>query len=330
MKPWKTICITLPAFAVGACVVLPERDADVENARAAVLAAQNDPQVVTLAPVELGQAVEAMRRTDALWQDHAAKEHVHHLAYLASTRAAIASEIARLKAAERSVETANAERDRVQLEARTREAQRAQRNAQLARQNAQLAEAQADASRRDALQAQQQAQTAQQQAEAARRQAENAQARTQSLEATLRELEARPTDRGMVVTLGDVLFDSGRAELRAGGLRVVDHLAEFMREYPQRRVSIEGFTDSVGNFDSNQELSERRASAVRLALANRGIDPARIMARGYGEEYPVASNDNVAGRQINRRVEIVISDEQGMIGSRGSAPVATTRRTPRS
>ena len=115
-----------------------------------------------------------------------------------------------------------------------------------------------------------------------------------------------------------MLFDSGRAELRAGGLRVVDRLVEFMREYPQRRVSIEGFTDSVGNFDSNQELSERRASAVRLALTNRGIDPARIMARGYGEEYPVASNDNVAGRQINRRVEIVISDEKGMIGSRGT------------
>jgi outer membrane protein OmpA-like peptidoglycan-associated protein len=337
MNPRKTVCsVALPVFALGACAVMPQYDSDVENARAAVLAVQRDPQVVALAPVELSQAVEAMRRTDALWQDRGAPETVHHLAYLAWARAGIASEAARLKAAEASIATANAERDRIQVEARTRDAERARRNAELARQNAQLAQAQADASRRDALQAQQQAagaqqqaQTAQQQAEAARQQAETAQARAQSLESMLHELQARPTDRGMVVTLGDVLFDSGRAELRSGGMRVVDRLADFMREYPQRRVSIEGFTDSVGNEGSNQELSERRAGAVRRALVERGIDPARVIARGYGEEYPVASNDNATGRQINRRVEIVISDERGMIGSRQGAPVATTGRGQR-
>src|SRR5438552_12598911 len=116
MKPCKTfVGVALPALAVGACVVLPQRDAEVENARAAVLAAQNDPQVVTLAPVELNQAVDALRRADALWADGADIRGVHHLAYVASTRAAIASETARLKAAEASIASANAERDRVRL-----------------------------------------------------------------------------------------------------------------------------------------------------------------------------------------------------------------------
>ena len=166
----------------------------------------------------------------------------------------------------------------------------------------------------------------QRQADAARQQAAAAHERAQSLDAMLRDLQARPSDRGMVVTLGDVLFDSGSAELRAGGLRVIDRLADFMREYPQRRVSIEGFTDSVGNDSANQALSEERASAVRSALVDRGIDPARVVARGFGESYPVASNGSGIGRQMNRRVEIVISDENGMIGSRGGPPLASAGR----
>jgi len=336
MKPWKMVGIALPAFAVAACAMVPVRDAELDEAHAAVVAAQNDPQVVSLAPVELNQAVEAMRRADASWANREDLDEVHHLAYLASTRAAIATETARLKSAEAAVAAADQERARIRLEARTREANVARQQAAIAQRNAQNAQAQAEATRQDALAAQRQAETAAQQAQSAREQAEvartqaaDAQAQARSLQSTLSELQARPTDRGMVVTLGDLLFDTGRAQLNPGGVRVVDHLADFMRQYPQRRVSIEGFTDSTGNPDFNQELSERRASAVRLALIDRGIDPGRITARGYGEEYPVASNANPAGRQMNRRVEIVISDEHGMIGSRGGPPVATGGRGPR-
>ena len=337
MKAWKaTMGIVVPAFAVGACAVLPAHDAEVDDARAAVLAAQNDPQVVSLAPVELNKAVDAMRAADAAWSDRGAIDEAHHLAYLAWTHATIAKETARLKTAEASVASANAERDRVRLEARTREAERAQRQAARAQQDAARAQAQADANRASALAAQQQAadaarqaQAARDAAEASRAQAADAQARAQSLQSALAELQARPTDRGMVVTMGDLLFDTGSAHLNPGGLRVVDHLVEFMQAYPQRRVSIEGFTDSVGNPAANQDLSERRASAVRLALIDRGVDPARLVARGYGEDYPVASNTNPAGRQLNRRVEIVISDANGAIASRGSPPVANIGRGPR-
>src|SRR5579864_5298370 len=316
MKPWKTVVgIALPALALGACAVLPERDAEIDDARAAVRAAQNDPQVVSLASVELNQAVEAMRRADASWEVRVDLAEVHHLAYLAWTRAAIATETARLKSAEASVASADQERTRIRLAARTRDAERAQQQVALAQRNAQAAQAQATG--------------AAQQAQAAREQADAARAQAESLQSSLSELRARPTDRGMVVTLGDLLFDTGRARLNPGGVRVVDHLADFMRQYPQRRVSIEGFADSTGNPASNQELSERRASVVRLALIDQGIDPGRLVARGYGEEYPVASNANSAGRQMNRRVEIVISDEHGMIGSRGGPPVATVGRGPR-
>ncbi len=120
----------------------------------------------------------------------------------------------------------------------------------------------------------------------------------------------------MVVTLSDVLFDTGSATLRPGGQRVVARLAEFLREYPERTLAIEGFTDSVGNDSYNQVLSERRAAAVRLALMDAGIAASRINMRGYGEQYPVASNDTPEGRQRNRRVEVVISDERGAIGPR--------------
>jgi outer membrane protein OmpA-like peptidoglycan-associated protein len=344
MKSWKLIAgVALPAFALGACAVMPEHDSEIADARAAVVAAQNDPKVVELAPVELNQAIEAMHRADRAWADHRDVESAHHLAYLAWTRAAIARETARMKEAEASVASANAERDRVRLEARTREAQRAQARAATAEINAQRAQAQAEANRQQAIVAQQQAAgatqaaqaarneaiDAQQQAALARAQAANANEQAQSLQAALAELQARPTDHGMVVTIGDLLFDTGSAHLKPGGERVVDHLADFMKTYRERRVAIEGFTDSVGNPGYNQDLSERRANAVRLALIDRGIDPARILARGYGEEYPVASNHNVAGRQMNRRVEVVISDVNGVIGSRDGPPLANIGRGPR-
>ena len=317
MNRWKaSVAIALPAFALGACAVMPAHDAELDDARAAVIAAQSDPQVVLLASVELNNAVVAMRRADDAWSNRADVAQVHHLAYLAWKQAKIATETARLKSSEASIASANAERDRLQLEARTREAQRAQRDAA-------RAQAQAEANRADAISAQAPAaaatataQAARAQAEAAQQQAANAQAHAQSLQTALADLQARPTDRGMVVTMGDLLFDTGSAHLNPGGLRVVDHLVQFMQAYPQRRVSIEGFTDSVGNPGSNQVLSERRADAVRLALIDRGIDAARLEARGYGEEYPVASNTNPAGRQMNRRVEIVISDANGAIASK--------------
>ena len=132
----------------------------------------------------------------------------------------------------------------------------------------------------------------------------------------MEELQAERTDRGMVLTLGDVLFDLNKADLKSSGEQTIGRLAQFMREYEDRRVRVEGYTDSTGEESYNQTLSERRAQSVQNALVSQGIERSRVETRGYGEQYPVASNDNSAGRQQNRRVEIVISDKDGNIDTR--------------
>jgi outer membrane protein OmpA-like peptidoglycan-associated protein len=120
----------------------------------------------------------------------------------------------------------------------------------------------------------------------------------------------------MVVTIGDVLFALDRAELNANGMATVRKLAEVMMQNPDRTVLVEGFTDSTGSSSHNQQLSERRAQAVAQALTSLGVPRERVAMRGYGEAYPVAANDSAANRQLNRRVEIVLSNEGAPIPPR--------------
>ena len=128
-------------------------------------------------------------------------------------------------------------------------------------------------------------------------------------EAKLRELNAKQTSRGLVLTLGDVLFETGKAMLLPGAQRAIDQLAEFLEENPERKVLVEGHTDNIGSVTYNIDLSLRRAQAVKNALVAKGIESQRILAHGYGEAYPVASNKTAAGRQRNRRVEIIVLKE---------------------
>ena len=126
-------------------------------------------------------------------------------------------------------------------------------------------------------------------------------------------LQAEQTERGMVLTLGDVLFDVNEASLAPGAARNIAKIATFMRNYPERKAVIEGHTDSMGEASYNLELSRDRAFAVRNALVNAGIRPARIATQGLGENMPVASNKTSAGRQENRRVEIIFPDAGNQI-----------------
>lgn len=134
--------------------------------------------------------------------------------------------------------------------------------------------------------------------------------------AELKELQAKSTDRGIVMTLGDVLFDVGQANLKSGGVRVVSQLAGYLSANPQRKVSVEGHTDSTGGDEYNQQLSERRAESVKATLVGAGVSPDRVLTQGFGEAFPVAGNESASGRQLNRRVEIVLSDEEGNIKPR--------------
>jgi outer membrane protein OmpA-like peptidoglycan-associated protein len=160
---------------------------------------------------------------------------------------------------------------------------------------------QADAARLDA-------ERARTQAERARQDTASAQSQNEELRRQIAELNARPTDRGLVVTLGDVLFETGRSDLKGGSLTVLDRLVTFLDQYPERTVIIEGHTDSVGTESSNQLLSQNRADSVMSYLTSRGVANSRLSASGKGELIPVSNNDSATGRQQNRRVEVIISN----------------------
>ncbi|MDH1264288.1 MULTISPECIES: OmpA family protein [unclassified Pseudomonas] len=143
-------------------------------------------------------------------------------------------------------------------------------------------------------------------------------ARDQQIRKLQMDLQAKQTERGTLVTFGDVLFDVDRSELKTNGLGNVNKLATFLQENPERQVIIEGYTDSTGSAAYNQSLSERRANAVRTALVKMGVSPERIVAQGYGKEYPVASNSDASGRAMNRRVEVTISNDSKPVAPRSS------------
>jgi outer membrane protein OmpA-like peptidoglycan-associated protein len=247
----------------------------------ALVAARNDYRqaaadsvVQSKAAVPLYEAKQALDRADRAFENDAEEEEVAHLAYLASRRAEIAEALALREAAREQTERLGEERSEVLLEARTEEA---------------------DVQRR--------------QAEQARVEADAASLRADELARELEELQAKPTERGLVLTLGDVLFDVDRAELKPGAELHLSRLVEFLQQHPERNVLIEGHTDSTGSVEYNLSLSRRRAEAVRSFLVGRGVSPTRVATEGYGLARPIASNDSVAGRQQNRRVEIVVLNE---------------------
>lgn len=334
----KQLILSAASIAILAgCSTVPSTDSPLAHARSDYNAAQADPQVTTLAAGELKQASDSLDRANTASSKGEKAAVVDHLAYVTKQHVAIAQETARQKAAELAVANATAERDRVRLNARTLEADAAQRSAQASQRSAEASQRVAEASQRQSEASQRKSEESQRQSEASQRQAaaerlaansaelaaqsarqqtQDAEARARQLEQQLKEMEAKKTDRGMVVTLGDVLFDTNEAKLKSGGVRSVQKLADFFKQYPQRKVTIEGFTDSTGAMSRNQELSNDRASSVRTALLGMGIGTERITSRGYGESYPVGDNNTQAGRQMNRRVEIIVSDDSGNIAPR--------------
>ncbi len=280
--------ILLAGTVLSACSMQPTKTSLLDDARSGYRAAQSNPEVTKLAPVEFQQAGIALDKANEASTKREELEVINHLAYLAKQRVAIAQETAKLKAAELAVTDATAARDKVRLEART---------------------AEADAAKEQALMSQQDALLSQQSADQKAAELAAANDRVAQMEAELTALNAKKTERGMVITLGDVLFDTNKAELRSGGVDNVQKLADFFTEYPERKALIEGYTDSTGSSDYNQDLSDRRANAVRGTLLRMGVSGLRVTTRGYGEEKPIADNETASGRQMNRRVEIVLSDD---------------------
>jgi len=315
--------LTLVSLAVLAgCSTMPQ-STTLDHARTDYSNAQANQQVVTLAPLQLKDAGEALDRANAAQNSREDAKVVDSLAYVAKQKIALAHETAERKNAELTVSKATAERNRVLLQARTNEADHANLQAAIAQDNAQHMAAELDVANAVTQQQQRSLDAKTAEADQARQQTADAQARAAqdqaslaAMQARLNELNAKQTARGMVITLGDVLFDTNQANLKSGGTRNVQKLAEFLKQYPRHKVLIEGFTDSVGSNSANQVLSEQRASAVSTALVDLSVGRDRVNTKGYGEAYAVASNDNAAGRQLNRRVEIVLSNENGTIAPR--------------
>lgn len=297
------------AALIAGCSSTPKTTTQLEQARSDYAVAQGNPSIATHAPLEMKEASSAMAQANVAANERGSDDKINNLAYLAKQKIALTQEVSKRKVAEAEIANAGKERDQMRLDARTNEANAAKLSAEKATLAAQLAQSSAARSQREA-------QLAQADAANAQRQTQEAQARAAQLEAQLADLAAKKTARGMVITLGDVLFGTDLSRLTADGMRSAQKLADVLQQNPQRRVMVEGFADSTGAADYNQGLSERRATAVRSALLDMGVARDRIEVRGYGESFPVAANDSAGNRQLNRRVEIVLSDDSGKVIAR--------------
>jgi len=282
LKKQIVISITSISIAAVGAGCAGQRPASLDRAQSSLTQAQQNPAVAQYASAQLSEAQATLTEAERAWATENDREETSHLAYLTEQKAGIAVAVAQQKAAEDEAQRLSAQREDIRVNARTREAD--------------LAHAQAKSATDQAI---------------------AATARSRALEQELAALKASDTERGLVMTLQEgVLFEYDKAELKSGAMRSLEPLMTFLREHPDRTLLIEGYTDSTGSDSYNLDLSQRRAEAVRGFLASSGISADRIIARGYGESYPVTTNTTEAGRQQNRRVEVVIAHEGQRVAER--------------
>lgn len=257
-------------IALAGCASSPEMQSGVEGARSQLNELKQNELLADRAPIALREAETAVAKAEQADLD---SEEGEHLVFMAENKVAVAEARAWKRYYDDERQTLIEERDRARLMARTNEAERA-------RQEARQATLRADASQEE----------------------------TEQLQRQIDELNAQPTDRGLVLTLREVLFETNESALKAGAHADLDRLANFLKEYDERNVRIEGHTDSTGDESYNRNLSQRRAEAVKEYLVSQGIESRRVVTTGRGEAMPVASNNTASGRQLNRRVEILIEN----------------------
>lgn len=297
----KALTIAVAAsVALAGCATAPLSPDGAAAVRSKLTRLQSDPRLADRAPVALREAEAAVILAEAPLA-HDAPLGAHRV-YMADRKVEIAIAQASTRYYEDQRTKISEERERARLAARTREADRARADADAARAAAANA---AMTARVDAAAAQTSA------ADAARAAALQA----DELQRQIDALQAKATDRGLVLTLGDVLFASGRAELKVGALSNLTRLVVFLNQNPGRNVEIEGHTDNVGSNDYNQVLSQRRADSVKSYLVQQGIGGQRITVAGKGESQPVADNETASGRQQNRRVEVIIQNPPAAVAS---------------
>jgi outer membrane protein OmpA-like peptidoglycan-associated protein len=315
-----------------------------ERAKKAYAEAKANRNVEAYAPVELQEAGKALQEAEKA-EKAGETDDMLHLGYLAERKTQFAVTTTEGKVAERDIDKLNVEKSRTISMKQTLEAERARGETERSKMEAGKATLKAEIAQREAERAKieterlkmeagkalteaeqaraaaavEAAQAAQAKLEAeqarlaaqaeAEKAAANAKAEADQLMKELSELKAQQTERGIVLTIGDVLFATGKANLSPNANKSVAKLAEFLKKYPTRNVLIEGHTDSVGSDDFNLALSQQRANSVKARLVADAVDAARITTVGYGEKYPVAGNDTKAGKAQNRRVDLIILNE---------------------
>lgn len=269
----KLSMVAAVALLLTACASTPKAPDGSVAVRNKLSQLQSDPQLSSRAPVAINDAEQAVRSAEKPTKDKALSKH---LVWIADRKVDTAVAQAQARLAEDQFKSIGEQSASARLESRTAEADKARSEADVAKQEAELSKQKAEELQRQLTE--------------------------------LSALNAKTTDRGLVVTLGDVLFEIGRAELKNNSVNNLAKLSAFLIKYEDRSVIIEGHTDSTGADDYNLGLSQRRADSVKSFLLNQGVAPNRIVATGKGEGSPVAGNESAGGRQMNRRVEVIITN----------------------
>lgn len=289
------ISTALASALLTACasVKAPEGSAEV---REKLTRLQTNQELASRAPVAVKEAETAVRQAEVPEKD---KDLARHRLVMADYKVEIATAWAEARLAQDDRAALSRQAEAARLASRTREADRARQDTAEARRDSALARRDSELARRDS-------EAARRATEAARNEAEAARLEAIELKRQLEELEGRETERGIIITLGDVLFATGKSQLASTANNHLSKLARFLKEYPDNNVVIEGHTDSVGTESSNITLSQNRADAVRNFLVRQGVASHQLSTVAMGQGSPVASNDSATGRQKNRRVEIII------------------------
>lgn len=277
----------IAATILSACSSMPQNPS-LSEAHHSYNNARTNPEVIDMAEPELIAADESINDADHAVRENQSSDIVNHLAYIAKQKVAIAEETAKWKATELAFIDAAIKNylTRRLIKMNTAEA---------ARQQAGISQQAVEADR-------QAAELTVTGIDPEHNQTQNAQQEMQ-----LKALNAEKTDGGLLITLSDVSFHTNQAQLDSSGMRNVQKLADFLNQYPQYEVSIEGLTDSIGSNNVNRQLSDRRAYAVRKTLNDMGISDDRIKMHGYINTFPATATDVTTNNQLNRRVEIVLS-----------------------
>ncbi len=320
------ISLILMLVLLSACVAAPKKDLALERVRDELDNLRSNTELAGYAPLALGEAERALRKAEMSAGDDLYRSY---LVYMADRRIQIARTMAEREQYEQTldqlqdehskmlIQASQLEADHARMEAAearllvattSEEAQRAMEEKETAQQKEAESARAAQLSAEEADQARRLADSRASEAKFARREADLASQQVTSLTRQLENLQLRETESGVVVTLGDVLFASGQAQLGAGGRSSLEEVVDLLQTEPDKKIRVEGHTDSMGDADANLLLSEQRAQAVREALVSLGVASERVSALGMGEDFPIASNEDEVGRARNRRVDVILLD----------------------